>query len=423
MTAAREEHILVVGGGRELPGLLRGYRPGVRTSVLCQLSLLPRLREVSGHERVVSLGRDSADAEWIAAARQVHAQRPITRIATFGERDQLRAAVIGAALGIATHSVLTVTAVHQKHQMRRRLAEAGVEDVPWAELDSAQAVRDWVSHHPGQWVVKPVDGSGSAGVSIVADEEAAAAAYLRCVQSAHTGRSGSPAVLVEQFLAGTQISVESLSEDGDHCLVATTRKYSDPVSLVELGHVVPAGLPSELTTVIATHLARVLDALGVRNGVCHTELVLTEHGPRVIETHLRLAGDEIPYLVRDATGVDLVAALVRQTLGEPVLADTRSTLARHPLRSQAIWFGVAPCAGRLVRVEGQQKAAAGIEIEQEVPDGSDVTGLQDSDSRPLWARADGATPEAAIARARAAVSACRLLLSVPAATEDSEDYL
>lgn len=76
------EHVLVVGGGRELPALLRGARPGCRTSVLCQLSLLPRLRDVEGHQRVIALRPDSGDREWIAAARSVHATDPVTRIAT-----------------------------------------------------------------------------------------------------------------------------------------------------------------------------------------------------------------------------------------------------------------------------------------------------------------------------------------------------
>jgi biotin carboxylase len=405
--ALMSEHVLVVGGGRELPGLLR--ERGARTSVLCQLSLLPRLRDATGNERVLSLRADAGDQAWVDLALAVHAADPVTRIATFGERDQARAAVIGAALGIATHSPATVAAVHDKRVMRHVLAESGVEQVRAAVVDSAALLADWVGVRGGTWIVKPLDGSGSAGVSVLTDPGQAAAAYARCVGSAHTGRSGVAEVLVEEYLSGPQVSVETLSEDGEHCVVAVTRKYSDPDTLVELGHVVPANLP---VGAAVAHVPAVLDALGVRDGVCHTEVVLTPSGPRVIETHLRLAGDEIPYLVRDATGVDLVDCLVRQTLGERVLPAVRAILADGGRDAQAIWFAVAPCAGTLVRVDGADES-----VVREIPDGGAVTELRHSGSRPLWARAAALDPDAALAAARAAVARCTLVVAAAAAPE------
>lgn len=406
------EHVLVVGGGLELPGLLRAR--GARTSMLCQFSLLPTLREVSGHERVLSLPATADDAEWVALARFVHDRDPITRIATFGERDQARAAAIGVALGLPAPAPDTVAAVHDKATMREVLADAGVERVLSTTVDSAAGLAAWLAEHGGTWVVKPLDGSGSAGVSVVDEPAVAEAAYARCVASEHTGRRGAPRVLVEEYLSGSQVSVESISEDAEHCVVAVTRKYSDPRTLVELGHVVPADLP---TAQASQHVVAVLDALGVRDGVCHTELVLTPHGPRVIETHLRLAGDEIPYLVRDATGVDLVDCLVRQTIGERVLPSVRATLADGRLRdAQAIWFGAAPCAGTVVAVEGADHS-----VVREIADGEQVTELRDSGSRVLWARAAAPTAPDAVRAAREAVARCSLL--VRTGLDHDKDYV
>lgn len=402
------EHVLVVGGGRELPGLLRARREGVRTSVVCQLSLLPRLACAAEHERVLALRSDAADDVWIDTAATVHRADPVTRIATFGERDQMRAAVIGAALGVATHDPATVMAVHDKRVMRRVLAAAGVEEVRSAVVTRPEELARWLREHGGTWVVKPLDGSGSAGVSVVDDPAGARAAYERSVGAAHTGRAGAQEILVEEYLRGPQVSVEAVSEDGEHVAVAVTRKHSDAATLVELGHVVPAGPVAGSDIVAAAHVVRVLEAIGVGSGVTHTELVLTDDGPRVIETHLRLAGDEIPYLVRDATGVDMVDVLVRQTLGERVLPGVRATLAATSDRSaQAIWYGVAPCAGTLLRVEGAEGS-----VVREIADGATVTELRDSGSRPLFARAEGPDPDTALARARAAVARCTLVVGV-----------
>ena len=59
------------------------------------------------------------------------------------------------------------------------------------------------------------------------------------------------------------------------------------------------------------------------SGPTHTEIVLTESGPRLIETHLRFGGDSIWDLVTDATGVDLVKNQWRQMIGEKVLPGIR----------------------------------------------------------------------------------------------------
>ncbi|MFI9381709.1 ATP-grasp domain-containing protein [Kutzneria sp. NPDC052558] len=408
-----EEHVLVVGGGMEIPGLLRAHRPGVRTSVLCQLALLPRLWEPAGHQRVVALGPDCPDQEWIDAAALIHAADPVTRIATLGERDQDRAAAVGVALGLPMHAPDTVAAVHDKATMRRVLAASGVERVRSHTVDNAEDLARWVADNPGTWVVKPLDGSGSAGVGVICDPQDASARYERCVGSSHTGRAGAARVLVEEFLTGREISVESFSEQGEHVVVAVTQKFTDPATLVELGHVIPAELDADTAEAVRRHTARVLSALGVRDGPCHTELVLTDDGPRTIETHLRLAGDEIPYLAKDATGVDLVGLVVAQTLGETVLPGLRQRLAEPGGPAQAIWFGASPCAGTLVSVEG-----ADDRVVVAVKPGDQLGELSDSGSRPLWARADGPDPATAVRLAREAVARCRLIVSVPSAQAD-----
>lgn len=418
------EHVLVVGGGT---GILAIHRPDCRTSVICQLPVVTRLHPegLRRHSRVVGLPVDSPDGEWIAAAAEIHARDPFTRVATLGEEDQRRAARIGAALGLRTHPPEVADAVCDKHLMRRVLAEAGVENVPAARLGGAGELADWLREHPGDWIVKPVTGSASAGVSRVSGPGDAAAAYARCESSHHPGgRSGE--VLVEQFLHGVQVSAEAVSEAGEHCVVALTRKYSDPVTYVEVGHVVPADLSAAQRDAVVAHTVRVLDALGVRDGVTHTELVLTPSGPRVLETHLRLAGDQIPELVREVTGVDLLDCALRQLFGESTLADVRSRLAEPPRDAEAIWFAVPPCGGVLTDVAGVAAAEAApgvLRVARLISDGTAIRGLTDSLSRVVAVRAQGADPRTAIRRARDAAAMCRLQMDVAAVSTDDLDGL
>ncbi|MEU7583142.1 ATP-grasp domain-containing protein [Streptomyces sp. NPDC041068] len=408
------EHVLVVGTGRDHPALLRDTRPGTRTSVICQVEYIGNLRKTSEHQRIIGVRGDADDREWVAMAVAAHGLDPFTRVATFGERDQDRYAAIGEALGLAAHSVDTVTAVHDKEVMRTRLHEAGVDSTAHARVENVAELRAFVGEHGLPCIVKPVHSMGSAGVTKVTEQgeletafERADGSYLGLV---NTG------VLVEEFHEGPQFSVEAFSELGEHQVVGITRKYSDPVSLVELGHVSPADLPAEEQKEISDYVGSLLTALNVEFGPTHTEVVLTSTGPRVIETHVRAGGDEIPGLTLDATGVDIAEYNVRQILGEDVLADIRATLAApRPARSSAIWFAAVGAEGELEEITGIEEARElpGVtEVSALVKPGTVVDGLSSSFARVAQARALGETPEEAVAAARAAVSGLGIRLGV-----------
>ncbi|MCQ4041308.1 ATP-grasp domain-containing protein [Streptantibioticus rubrisoli] len=411
------EHVLVVGSGRDLPTRVRSALPGTRTSVICRLEYVSKLRELTEHTRVIAVRHDAPDEEWIELASAAHARHPFTRIATFGERDQDRCAAIGEALGIPTHSPRTVALVHDKHAMRARLREAGVDTTASALVADPAELRDFVAEHGLPCVVKPVRGAGSAGVAVVREEGALAAAFAR----ASDRFDGLPdaGVLVEQFHEGPQFSVEAFSEDGEHQVVAITRKFSDPVTFVELGHVAPAELTVLQEKEVHTYVERLLDTLGVTSGATHTELVLGEAGPKVIETHVRMGGDEIPALALDATGVDIAECVVRQTVGERVLPGIRQTLAeQRPGRSSAIWFAASPAAGELTEVHGLEDARRThrvTEVELLVRPGGSCGTLESSESRIAYARALGDTADEAVAAARQAVERLEFQLRLRAA--------
>ncbi|MGW7236848.1 ATP-grasp domain-containing protein [Streptomyces sp. NPDC054804] len=408
------EHILIFGNGYDIPGRIRarGKRLGrtYTTSVLCRLEHLAKVEEAEGHARIVAVRAGAPVEEWIELARAVHAVQPVTRIATFGDQCQEAAGDAGRALGIATHAPETVRLVFDKFAMRRRLAEAGVESIPAAEVPDADALRAFAAEHGYPCVVKPRRGTASTGVSVIRSAEEAQAAFERArgeEETAGADEAGAASeVVVEAFLPGTQYSVEAFSEGGEHVVVAFTRKYSDPASLVELGHVMPAPLDAGQEEEISAHLARALDALGVEFGPTHTEVVLTGQGPRIIETHLRVGGDEIWNMVTDATGVDLVEYQLRQCTGERVLPELRAALAgsRRGRRSEAIWFAGAPATGVLVEVAGADGPHPdGVRVEVLGRAGDRLHGLRSSDSRLAQARAGADAPDKALALAQEAI--------------------
>ncbi|MGW8330069.1 ATP-grasp domain-containing protein [Streptomyces sp. NPDC055897] len=413
------EHVLVIGSGRDLPTRLRRSRPGTRTSVICRLDYLSRLRETTEHTRIIGVRPEAPADEWVELAEAVHARDPFTRIVAFGERDQDKCAAVGQALGLAAHSPNTVALVHDKYAMRVRLREAGVDSTASASVSDADELRAFLAAHGTPCIVKPAGGSFSKGIALVRDIEEAPAAFARA--SGELGDLHGTEVLVEQFHEGPQFSVEAFSEAGDHQIVAITRKYSDPVNFVELGHVSPAPLGPAQQKQVHDYVERILNALGIENGATHTEVVLGDAGPQVIETHVRMGGDEIPALAHDVTGVDIADCLIRHTLGEQVLPGIRATLAepRTP-RSSAIWFAALPAPGVLATTTGLDEAreVPGVTEVQPLVSVDATTGtLESSESRVAHARAVAPTAEEALSAAREAIDRLTFHLRVRVADQ------
>jgi biotin carboxylase len=409
------EHVLIVGPGRDFPARIRALRPGTPTTVICQLDYIGKVRAPGENARVVGVRGDAPDQEWIDLAAAVHARHPFTRIGTFGERDQDHYAVIAEALGLSAHSPATVSLVHDKEAMRNRLREAGVDATASTRAADLGELRAFVAEHGLPCVVKPVSSSGSAGVTKVTHDSELAEAFDRAGGS-YLGLRNT-GVLVEEFLDGPQYSVEAFSELGEHEMVTITRKYSDPDTFVELGHVSPAPLAPEVREQVHTYVAGVLDALGIEFGPTHTEVVLGARGPRLIETHVRMGGDQIPALTLDVTGVDVDDCTARQTLGEKVLPDIRATLAEdRPARCSAIWFAALDARGVVDGVSGLDEARAvpGVtEVTVGARPGAQVDGLRTSESRVACARALADTAEEAVTAAREAVERLSFRLQVP----------
>jgi biotin carboxylase len=406
------EHVLIVGREEGLARRYRGHGRGVTVSVICRMEHLARFGSPEDCARLLAVPAGADLAEWVGLARALHAVQPVTRIALFGEQDCDRAAAIGAALGVAAHSAETVRWVQDKGAMRARLRTAGLEDTPAALVADRAELRAFAAEHGLPLVIKPNGGTASVGISVARTPADLDACFDRAgaEQDAFRARG----VLAERFFEGPQFSIEGFAEDGEHVFAAITRKYSDPVTLVELGHVLPAPLSAADELGIQRYVRGVLDALGVRFGPTHTEFVLTSDGPRIIETHLRLASDLSP-VVPVVTGVDLVDLQVRQTMGERVLPEIRRILQPGPpgkARYGACWYANTDLRGQLVKLVGVEDLGpdAEVTVTPLMLPGARLDGLLSNYSRLAEAVAFAAEPDQALALAKEAIAKLRVVV-------------
>jgi biotin carboxylase len=279
------------------------------------------------HTMVVADPRDSRAA--LASLRSTGL--PLAGVLTYDEFSVESAARVAAELGLPGLPPAVADRCRDKRQMRAAFEAAGVASpvsVAATTLSEAEAAAARTGY---PLVLKPVALAGSIGVVLVRNPGELGEAYRKCRASGRAEYGAvSDAILVEEYVDGPEVSVESLVRAGEVQTVALTRKrLVPPPWFEESGHVVVGGMVENSIGRLAEQAQR---ALGIEWGATHTEIRLGARGPRVIEVAARPAGDVIPLLVRLTTGVDLTVAAAAVAMRLPVPAARKSVAPAAAVR-------------------------------------------------------------------------------------------
>lgn len=258
---------------------------------------------------------DTIDAEEMcAAARELHARDPIAGVLTWDEARVLQTAKLAADLGLPGGDPQAAMRTRDKHLTREALDRAGVpqaRSVLVGSLDEALAAADSIGYPV---VVKPRAMAASLGAVLADSAEQLTAQFTFARDTTIPGAwSYDQNVLIEEFLTGPEISVDSAVHAGEVLPMFVARKQVGyPPYFEEVGHVMDAADPLRTDPDFHRILQATHEALGFTDGITHSEFKLTGTGPKVVEVNGRLGGDMIPYLGRCATGIDpgLAAAAV-----------------------------------------------------------------------------------------------------------------
>lgn len=199
-----------------------------------------------------------------------------------------------------------------KYMMRKCFIENGVPSPRFTIADSKGTYNVKGFSYP--IIVKPTDRSGSRGVEKVDNPS-----YLNEAVERAQKESFSGAAIIEEFISGREISVESISYKGVHYILQITDKVTTEAPyFVELEHHQPTTLPEDIQEKVKNIVLHALDALHVEFGASHSELKISANGDiRVIEIGARMGGDFIgSTLVRLSTGYDFLQGVIKVAMGE-----------------------------------------------------------------------------------------------------------
>ena len=163
-------------------------------------------------------------------------------------------------------------------------------------------------------IVKPTDRSGSRGVTKIDTFDTLHDALSRAQDESFSGNA-----IIEEYVSGREISVETISNDGIHYILQITDKVTTGSPyFVELEHHQPTSLPEPIAIQVKKIVLSALDALHIKFGASHSELKITETGDiKVIEVGARMGGDFIgSTLVQLSTGYDFLEGVINVALGQ-----------------------------------------------------------------------------------------------------------
>ncbi len=203
-----------------------------------------------------------------------------------------------------------------KMEMQQALAYSGIPHLKTflvKDLIKAEALVESMRASGELFILKPPDSAGSENVFHINSEDDWRIPFFKILngQSNVSGIRNSGVILQEMAL-GTEYAVGTVTAAGKHHLAHLIKykkmKINGRATVYECVEFVD--LQSDECLSVYEYTKDVLDALGIRWGACHNEVIFTENGPRLIESVPRMTGGPVVHFARLATGSSQADMLV-----------------------------------------------------------------------------------------------------------------
>lgn len=244
-----------------------------------------------------SLEEDQTD--WQALAALAAQGRQISAVLALTERSVVPAALLRRHLGLADASAAVVARnVTDKLAMKLAISGAGLPCATFTQVGTEVDGEQLIAELGLPLILKPRTGSGGRSKRLVRRRK-------------DMPDRLPPGYLAEGFVAGTEMSFESLVRNGEPI-------FTNPTAYFRPGwaSIVPATLAPGIMAAVEELNTRALRALGVRDGFTHLEVFLTPRGPVFGELAARPPGGHLTELIELAYGFDPWKAWLRLALGD-----------------------------------------------------------------------------------------------------------
>lgn len=230
----------------------------------------------------------------------------------------LTAAYVGEKLGLPTNPFKSVEILSEKHLFRKYLHESGFNAPNFVNFtEYTEEVKDAVSKLKFPVMVKPVDSSGSKGITRINDISELDAA----VEYAYS-RSRNHILLAEEYIQKdhkNMIGGDIFVVNGKVEFWGIIESYRDENvnPLVPTGNIYPYVLSEKRLSIVKAEVQKLVTSLDIKFGAFNLEMMITaEDKPYFIELGPRNGGNMIPDLLSMVSGKDMIGATIKCAMGD-----------------------------------------------------------------------------------------------------------
>lgn len=225
------------------------------------------------------------------------------------------AAYVAEKLGLSGNPYESVKILARKDLFRAFLAKHNFNVPKSKAFYDATEAREWLREIGVPAFVKPVDSSGSKGVTHLQNAEDFHASFEYALKFSREKK-----VIVEEKIIrqGYQVAGDGFILDGGLVFRCWADEHFDKLcnGIVPIGQTFPTSHSTELLELAHQEAQRLLTLLEMRTGALNFDFVFSEDGEfYFLELGPRNGGCLIPEVIRYATGVDLIKYTVDAALG------------------------------------------------------------------------------------------------------------
>ena len=258
---------------------------------------------------------------------------------------------VTAQLGLTGPAQSVTETMANKYRFRVFQRENRLNHPEFAKAERQEDLAGQISNLTPPLMFKPVDTSGSRGISMVSkpDPESCASAFEYA-----KGYSRSQTVCIEQYVEGIDATGDGFLSDGRIMLAAITKKYKR--DFLVTGHRIPPDISADDQNRVIAEVAKTCTAIGYAEGPLDFDVRISDNRVTVIEMSPRLGGNGIPMIIERGTGVDLFSAAIQLSLGYRVSLPEKVEISRS---CGAIIFG-SDAEGVLQHIATDQEILAAV---------------------------------------------------------------
>lgn len=226
------------------------------------------------------------------------------------------AAYVAEKMGLPTNPLESVVTLTRKDLIRPFMEEHGFCFPKGKSFVEYEYAYDFFVKLKKPVMVKPVDASGSKGVSKINEMAEFEAAYAEAKKYSRSG-----VVIVEEFIQrdGYQIAGDGFLIDGRLVFAGLMNEHFDALvnPLVPIGESYPSVLSEDLKEKALSEIERLMQLLDMKMGALNLDFIVDKKGNvYILEIGPRNGGNLITDALRLATGVDLAKYTILAALGE-----------------------------------------------------------------------------------------------------------